>query len=255
MRTRAQRGLQRHSALRGVNPWLLTSQVDVRHCVRLPAAVGRSPSRGVLPDGRSGLRPRVNTPLTRDDRWFARSAGRGGTVPSDPAAAAATNPREQRVTPERGPRRARRRGERSPPPSYGDRAHTDRGRDAPGLSRERRPEFVRCQRDPRPGVVTITGARGPADGPAPSESAAPDGLPRWRPVAHQISRSAAARAAAGCGPESVTVSGGRRPGKRSHRRSRRLPRAPRRRSPSAVSGVRARGCRPRPGPSSSAGHP
>jgi hypothetical protein len=84
IRTRAQRGLQRHSALRGVNPWLLTSQVGVRHRARLTSEVARSPFEEASPDGRSELLAAPEMPLTRDDPRFDTSRRAAGAVPGRP---------------------------------------------------------------------------------------------------------------------------------------------------------------------------
>lgn len=229
MRTRAQRGLQRHSALRGVNPWLLTSQVDFRHCVRLAAAVGGSPSRSVLPGGRRGRRRTPEIPLTWDYRCSARSVGRGGQVRRGPWTAV-MSAREPRVTHQQGPGGGLvTRGERSPTPTHGGRAHHGHERHKAAFRREGRPEIRSLSAGSAPGVVSITGPTGPP----PHGSATSGGPSWWRSVVDD--GSAAVRTGATDGPESVTTSRGRHPGRRLGRH----PRVSRHRSPAGLSGVRA----------------
>lgn len=158
----------------------------------------RRPRRSTRTPGRAGYAS------DQGRRMVFQISGRGGRVPCHTWAAATSEPREQRVTHKRRPRRARTRGERSPTPMYGGRAHHDHGRCAAGSRHGRRPEFVRCELDPRPGVVTITGV----DDPVPPESAGADGLSRWRSVVGQDQpRPGPARPTAG-NPSRSAAAGG-----------------------------------------------
>lgn len=236
MRTRAQRGLQRHSALRGVNPWLLTSQVDARLCVRLPAAVDRCRSRGVLPSSRGVLQAAPDMPLTRGDRWFSRSTGRVGKMRRDPQAAVPAGPERTASHPRVGSAKgsnARRAVAASdvrrprPPRS--------RARQGPALPRAR----VRI-RSLSAGSAARRGHDHRGRRPGAARLAASDGLSRWRTVLGQDHpQPGPARQA----PRNPSGSGSRRPRRRCGRR----PHVSRRRSSPRVNGVRG------PGPSWSAG--